>query len=181
MSDPSERQRPVWRWLAIAVIALVVLIGAAWATLAVVFPPDRVRARVGRELSSALKRDVRFESAAVKLWPPVRVSVRAPALAEVGGFERGTGLSLPELVLAPGVFALLARRWVLRRVVLDRPTLHLVLHPNGTTNLGAVEPGPAAAAPGELPLEIALSDFELRGGQVLVDDLKAPRRIAFGL
>ena len=39
------------------------------------------------QLAGALAREVRFDDAALGLWPPVRLTVVGPALAEPGGFD----------------------------------------------------------------------------------------------
>src|SRR6266571_3061820 len=81
---PRRRRWPLW-----LALALAGLIAAAWAVVAVLFPPARVRALVQSQLSRTLARDVRFDRAGVALWPPVRLWVRGLAVAETGGFARG--------------------------------------------------------------------------------------------
>jgi hypothetical protein len=167
-----------------ALVVLVVLAGAAWAALAVLFPPAKVRALVAAQLSSALAREVRFTDASLGLWPPVRLSVGQPALAEPGGFARGTAFRARALHLDLDILPLLTRRIVVRRLVLDRPVLHLVLLPDGTTNFDGMMKPPAGAAAGAAPaqpMSLAIRELRLVGGQVLVDDLKASRRTTFGI
>ncbi len=163
-----------------ALVTLVVLAGAAWAALAVLFPPAKVRALVVAQLSSALAREVRLADASLGLWPPVRLSVRQPALAEPGGFARGTALQARALHLDLDLLPLLSRRIVVRRLVLDQPALHLVLLPDGTTNFdGMMKPAadPAAAQ----PMSLAIRELRVVAGRALVDDLKAARRATFGI
>src|SRR5215831_18650489 len=79
--------RPV-RFLLIVAGALVALMLVGWATLAILFPPTKVRAIAQKQLSSALTREVRFDGASVSIFPPVRLNVNGLALAEPGGFGK---------------------------------------------------------------------------------------------
>ena len=169
--------------LAWAAGGLVVLVVAAWAALTVMFPPDKVRALVSEQLSAALAREVRFTHAALGLWPPVRLSVREPALAEPGGFAHGAALQARALHLDLDILPLLGRHLVVRRLVLDRPQIHLVLLEDGTTNLeGMMKPKPSGAARASGgAMSLAIRDLRVEGARVLVDDLKAARRVAFGV
>ena len=98
-------------WVIGALLALVLL---CWGALAVFFPPARVRALVSAQLSTALARDVRFADASLGLLPPVRLTVRRPALAEPGGFASGSAFQARSLHLDLDVLALFSRRIVVR-------------------------------------------------------------------
>lgn len=152
-------------------VALVLLAGAAWGALALLFPPAKVRALVTAQLSSALTRDVRFTDASIGLWPPVRLSVRQPALAEPGGFARGTAFQARSLDLDLEILPLLSRRIVVRRLALDRPAVHLVLLPDGTTNFdGMMKPAPSGAP--AKPMDLRVRELRVVAARLLVDDLK---------
>lgn len=169
------------RALAIVVAAVIVLCGIAWAALAALFPPARVREMVRAQIASRLQRDVRFDDASLGLFPPVRLTVRGPALAEPGGFDHGAAFRARAVGLDLDVLALLRREVVVRRLVLDQPVVHLVLGADGSTNFdGLAGPGPGAGKPSQ-PMDFAVRAFDVRGGQLLVDDLAAKRRIALGL
>src|SRR5262245_29410246 len=77
---------PLWVWIAAAPIAVFLL---AWLALAVLLPPERATRLVREQLSKSLARDVRFEKVTVSLFPPVRLAVKRPELAEPGGFAHG--------------------------------------------------------------------------------------------
>src|SRR5262245_55011444 len=83
-SPPGARRVLVW-----TLAALVAIVVAATAAVRVLLPPERVRAMVHDQLAGMLTRDVRYGDASVSLWPPIRLTVSQPALAEAGGFERG--------------------------------------------------------------------------------------------
>ncbi len=171
------------RRLLVGLLVLLALIGVAYGALVIAFPPARVRALAQAQLQAALAREVRFADAAIGLWPPVRLTVRGPAIAEPGGFSRGTALQARALDLDLDPFALLARRLVLRRLVLDHPAVHVVLHADGTTNFDglAAVPGNAPAGKAPPPMDLAVRELRIDGADVLVDDLRAARRTAFRL
>jgi len=167
------------RWLLVAG-ALVVLVAIAWAVVSVAFPPAKVRELIVTRLSASLDREVRIEDASFSLWPPVRFVMKRPALAEPGGFARGEALSAEALDLDVDPFALLAHRLVIRRLALDRPSVHLVLHPDGTTNFDRLtRPSPGAKPSATTAMDLAVSELSLRGARFVVDDLRSGRRTAF--
>lgn len=168
-------RRPLW----VALAAAVLLVAAAWVALLVAFPPERQRAILREQLSRSLRREARFEDVSVSLWPPVRLGATQLELAEPGGFAEGVALNVPSLHLDLDAWQLLRRRLVVRRLALVQPVLHLVLRGDGGTNFDSLAAtGPAR---GGAPMDLEMSNLLVRGGEVLVDDLHAGRRIFFGL
>ncbi|MGH7732078.1 MAG: AsmA-like C-terminal region-containing protein [Candidatus Eiseniibacteriota bacterium] len=166
-------------WVVAALVALVLV---TWGALALFLPPAKVRELVSARAASVLARDVRFADVTLGLWPPVRLTVRRPALAEPGGFAHGAALQARSVHLDLDLLALLSRRIVVRRLVIDRPALHLALRPDGTSNLDGILKPPGDRKPagaGEMSLEIR--ELRIQDGRVLVDDLKTARRTAFDL
>ena len=162
-------------------LALAALFGIAWAALTILFPPARVKSLVESQLHRALARDVRFEGASLGLFPPVRLTVRHPEMSEPGGFARGVACSADAVDLDLDVSALLGRRIKVERLAIEKPALHLLLRTDGSTNLdslAAPQPAGAASSPA---MDLDVRTFAIRGGRVLVDDVPAGRRIAFGL
>ncbi len=157
---------------------LVALVLAAWGAITVLLPPDRVRAIVQQQLARSISREVRFADAGVTILPPVRLTVRDVAVSEAGGFARGTMLQARSIHLDLDVPALLGRRIRVRRLILDEPGLHLVLRPDGTTNLdGMMKPEPKGAPRGQA-MDLTVNEFGVRRGRLIVDDLKVAARRA---
>src|SRR5436309_7446878 len=116
-SGPERpRGAAVRRGLVIALAIVAVLIACSWVALAVAFPPARLHAMVQDRIARTLKRETRFESVGLSLWPPVRLTVRGPALAEPGGFAAGAALRAQSIHLDLDIMGLLARRLVVRRL-----------------------------------------------------------------
>jgi hypothetical protein len=177
----SSSKSPLPRIALIIAGGLVALFALAWLALALLFPPAKVKLVVEDQLHRALARDVRFANASLGLFPPVRLTVSKPELAEPGGFERGAAFSADAVYLDLDVFALLSRRIRVQRLILERPALHLLLRADGTTNLDSLG-GPSKPAAEPSPaMDLDVRVFGIRDGRVLVDDLRAGRRTAFGL
>jgi hypothetical protein len=166
-------------WL---IVGAVALLGVAFGAVAILFPPARVRTIVQAQLAQALSREVRFADASVGLFPPIRLTVKAPELAEPGGFARGAAFRAEALHLDLDVFALLGRRIVVRRLIITRPTLHLVMRADGSTNLDDIGRAKAEAGPaGGAPMDLELKALDIQQGRALIDDMKGQKRTTFAL
>jgi len=184
MNARSAVSRAPLRLLGTVLAVVAVLAAAAWIALATLLPHDRVLALLRGQLAKSLRREARIADVSVRLWPPVRLAARGFELAEPGGFARGATVKVGSLDLDLDVLPLLARRLVVRSLTLEQPTLHLVLRADGTTNLDsllAAAPGAGSPADASPPMDLAVRSFVVRGGEVLVDDLNAKRRIFLGL
>src|SRR5512137_836287 len=135
MNARSSSPRSAVRLLGVALAVGVLLVAGAWVSLAVLLPHDRVLALVRGQLAQTLRRESRLADVSVRLWPPVRLAARGFELAEPGGFARGAAVKVGALDLDLDVLPLLSGRLVVRSLALERPSLHLVLRPDGTTNL----------------------------------------------
>lgn len=184
MNTRSPVARVVMRAFGVTLAAVAVLVAVAWVALAVLLPRDRMLTLVRGQLATALRRESRLADVSVRLWPPVRLAARGFELAEPGGFARGAAVKVGSLDLDLDVLPLLFGRLVVRSLTFERPALHLVLRADGTTNLdgllaAAPPSGPQPAA--GPPLDLAVRSFVVRGGELLVDDLGAKRRVFIGL
>lgn len=178
MNAPAKKS-PLGRPLILVPLVLVALVVVAWIALAILLPPAKVKSLVEAQLQAALRREARFDGASVGLFPPVRLSVRKLELAEPGGFANGAAFSAAAVNLDLDVFALLGRKVRVTRLAIEQPALHLVLRPDGSTNLDSLgaPPQPGVQAPPPA-MDLDVRTFAIRGGHVLVDDLKARRRTA---
>ena len=178
----SRRPNPARRLVIAILIAVAVLVGGAYAALVVLFPPERLRPLIQRQLAASLAREVRFGTVSIGLWPPVRVTAASVELAEPGGFEHGAMLRAGSLHVDLDVIALMSSRFVVKRLVVDRPALHVLLRADGTSNLDGVGRDPQAdPAAARTPMDLSVREFVIKDGRLLVDDLKAGRRVAANL
>lgn len=174
----SSRRVPVWVWLAATPVVLCAL---AFALLAVLLPPARATQLVREQLRQSLARDVRFEKVSVSLFPPVRLSVQKVELAEPGGFEQGAAFACAAVDLDLDVLALLSKKVKVRRLVIAKPAVHVLLRADGTTNFDGIGAAPKPGAPAAPALDLDVREFRITQGQLLLDDMAAARRVAFGL
>jgi AsmA protein len=176
-----SRPPTIARLLLTIAIVIVALIGLAWGALTIFLPPAKVRELVQRQLARSLSREVRFDGASVGIFPPVRLTVQSPALAEPGGFARGVAFQAKSIHLDLDVLQLIGGKVVVKRLLLDEPRLHLVLREDGTTNLdGLAKPAEPGKAPAN-PMDLSVDEFRVEKGQLLVDDLKSGKRTALGV
>src|SRR5215831_11469068 len=184
-ASPAAPRRRWLRPLGITLGALAVLFAIAVVAFVVAFPPARVRALVEAQLQHSLQREARFAGAGISVWPPVGLRVSGLEIAEPGGFAAGTALSASSLRLDLDLLGLLlTRRLVVARLEIVGPLVHLVLRPDGSSNLdglAAAPPVPAAGAHPAAPFDLLVRDLEVRDGRFQIDDQRARRRIAFGL
>jgi hypothetical protein len=184
MDTRSVVSRAPLRVFGITLAVVAVLVAAAWIALAVLLPHDRALTLVRGQLAKSLRREARIADVSVRLWPPVRLAARGFELAEPGGFARGAAVKVGSLELDLDVLPLLFGRLVVRNLTLDQPILHVVLRADGTTNLDDLfVTAPRSAAPGAASpaMDLAVRSFAIRGGELLVDDVSAKRRIFLGL
>ena len=182
MNARSASPRAAIRPLGIALAVVAVLLAAAWISLSVLLPHDRVLALVRGQLAGSLRRETRLADVSVRLWPPVRLAARGFELAEPGGFRQGAAAKVGSLDLDLDVLPLLSRRLVVRSLTLERPTLHLLLREDGTTNFDSLFAAAPATGPGAgAAMDLAVRSFVVRGGELLVDDAGAKRRVFLGL
>ena len=169
-----------------ALVVLGVLIVAAWVALAVLFPAPRVKEMVRARLESAMNRDVHFDDASIGLFPPVRLTVKGLRVSEPEGLERGDALAVRAVHLDLDVLALLQRNVVVRKLILDQPSVRILIREDGTTNLDGfglppvegADPALQGGAAGEA-LGLAINRLELRSARFLVDDIPREQRSTF--
>lgn len=179
----AARKSGPLRLIAILLGVLVVLAGGLWAAILILLPSARVRTIVERQLTGSLSRPVQFESASVSLFPPVRLLAHGVRIAEPGGFADGVAFQVPELGFDLDAFALMRRELRVRRLVFDRPALHLVIFADGTTNFDRLmKPAPpGSAAQARQPMDLAIAAIEVNDARVILDRVASGTRTAFGL
>ena len=174
------RRPPVWAWL---IAAALVLAASAWVALAMLFPPATLRALIDDQLHHALRREVRYADVSLRLWPPVRMALTRPELAEPGGFVHGSAFRADAVDLDLDVFALFSHRIKVQQLLIEQPALHVLQRADGTTNLDDImAPQPPLAAKAAPPaLDLDIRRVRITGGRVLLDDARTNRRTAFAL
>ena len=167
----------------VAVASLLAAGLALLLILSVVIPADTVRDAVKAQihevtgLEPVLRGDV-----SVSLFPPVRLSVRRFELAEPGGFERGSALSVGSIDLDLDVFALFGRRVQLRLlplllgrieiadVTLVRPTITIAFASDGSSNwAGHIETLAQALTPSPDRIK-SFSEIRISDGTAIIRD-----------
>ena len=131
--------------------ASLALVGVAWGSHGDPLSAHS-RARWCRRSLRARWRDAAPPTRSIGIFPPVRLTVKAVELAEPEGFAAGSAFQARALLVDLDVFALLGRRLLVRRLILDQPMLHLLgASSDGTTNFDGIGRAGAPARPGRRP------------------------------
>lgn len=163
--------------LLVLALVVVAIVGGLWYLNSGSFN-ERVRERVVAELEKATGGQVELKGFRWKLssleFEFDEVTVR--------GLERPTEqpfVHLDKLYVQAKIISLFDRQIGLRRVVAERPAIHVVVYPDGTTN----QPAPATPRQSkELPVrqlfDLAIDRLELRNGELLWNDERLPLDLA---
>src|SRR5262249_44440731 len=97
-------------------------------------------------------------------------------------FGQGTMLRARAIDLDLDLFALMSNRFVVRRLVLQQPELHVLVRADGTTNLDGIGRPPGAQPPqAPRPMDLSVRRLLVHRRRVLMDDVRAARRVTLGV
>lgn len=182
-------KRPVKIALGIgAVLALLVV--ALLGALAVLFPPARVKAIVLEKAGQALHREVKLETASLRIFPFLGVSLEGFEVANNpdSGFTKEPLLHLASLDVKLSTMSLFRMAPVVNGIVLREPAILVEILPDGRTSLdglgGAKDttaPPPAdSVKPLELPFPLSVERIAIENGSVRWIDRKDGREVVLG-
>ncbi|MHB8302387.1 MAG: translocation/assembly module TamB domain-containing protein [Acidobacteriaceae bacterium] len=171
-----------WRQVGYAVLAIVLLCVAIFAGLLWYGSTPQFAARVHATLVGRLERATggRVEMGAFR-WSVRHLAIDVDNLT-IHGKEAADQLPyfhVDHLALRASVLSFVTPKIALTSVNAVRPTLHLVLYPDGTTN----QPQPRVASKQALPqtlLTLAIGQTRVKNGLVLLNDRAVPWEMAAG-
>lgn len=176
----------------IVVIAGIVLMGGAIATIVIMFPPAKIAAVVVPEAEKALGRSVKLRKAALSFYPYFGVRLQGLEIANTAreGFSTEPFVKLDEFVLKIKLMPLFKKQLAINTIILKRPWILVETDAAGQWNYGdlailakdtsaAPEAKPAAGAAG-LPIPLTLDKFAIEQGHVLYNDRKGKMKVDLG-
>jgi translocation and assembly module TamB len=177
MSEEAEARPGRRRWWKIPLLVLVslapVLAGLRWYTTT-----DSFQAMIRRRLVAELERVTggRVELESIHTMPfELRVDVRG---LTIHGRESANDIPyahVDRLAVQLKIISLLGAEFGFRSVVLDRPVLHIIFHPDGTTNQPTPRiRGAGASHPLEQLFALSITRLQVRGGTLLWGDQTVP-------
>lgn len=140
--DRPGRKR--WPWIALGVVALLLLGG--YAALVALFPPSKLRALVVPRLQAAVGRDVKLSSVHLKLFPRVAIRLDDLSIANAPGFGAEPAIQLKALDLEPRLLPLLRGEVELRSLRLIQPVIRYAVDSAGHSNFEGLGPSGSAVA-----------------------------------
>ncbi len=176
MSAQSSRLRRLWPVILIAAIVAVGM-AAAWYLNSRSFR-EYVRARLLDRLEQVTGGRVELGTLH---WDLAHLSLAAGNLT-VHGLERPDEIPYAHadrIALTLKILSVPGRKIGLRYLQVDRPVIHLVVNPDGTTNQPTPKAAQAQAGGGVHPLFALEADrVEVRDGELLINDQRVPLDIS---
>jgi len=182
-------KRPVKIALVVAAV-LGLLFAAVLGALAFLFPPARVKAIVLEKAGQALHRDVKLESASLRVFPFLGVSLQGFEVANNpdSGFAKEPLLHLTSLDVKLSTMSLFRMAPVVNGIVLQEPKIRVEVLADGRTSLdGLGGPKDTSAAPKpdsvkaiELPFPLSVERIAIENGSVSWIDRKEGREVVLG-
>jgi len=169
---------------------LVVLWGALAVTVWVAFPPAKVKALVLDEAGTVLHRKVGLESARVRVFPFLGVSLTGLSVGNNpdSGFSAEPLASLKSLDVRLSLASLLHLSPVVDAIVLEKPSIRLEVLADGRTGLDGIG-GPKdtthqaksdSVKPLTLPFPLSVKSISIVDGSIAYLDHKADREVVLG-
>jgi translocation and assembly module TamB len=156
----------------IVAATLAVLALAAWYLTSARFQ-ERVRRRVVAELEQMTGGRVELESFHCKP-AMLQLDLRGLTIHGLEASDQAPYLHADRLLIRLKILSLLQRQIGLRELTLERPVVHIIVYPDGTTN----QPAPGTKATGEalagVLFELAIGRMQVDRGELLWND----RRVA---
>lgn len=183
-------KRPVKIALVVAA-AFGLLFAAVLGALAFLFPPARVKAIVLEKAGQALHRDVKLESASLRIFPFLGVSLEGFEVANHpdSGFAKEPMLHLASLDVKLSTMSLFRMAPVVNGIVLKEPRIRVEILADGRTSLDGLGGPPDTAAPVvkpdsvkplELPFPLSVERIAIENGSVAWIDRKEGREVVLG-
>src|SRR5215471_1933963 len=162
---------PWWFWVVMAGLFAILVVAIAWFLTSPAFQ-EIVRYRVVAELEKATGGSVELQSLT---WNVSKLEIEAKGLT-IHGLEPVTELPLAHadrLYMRLHIISLVKADIDLRQLTLERPVIHVIMKPDGSTNV----PEPKVKSTGD-PLQqlfdLAIGKTELQNGMLLLNDQKLP-------
>lgn len=174
-ADPKPvRRRRWWKYLlALCLLALLAAGGAAWYMTTDSFQAY-VRARIVAEIEKAT--GGRVELGTYHTIPfRLQAEVRGFTLHGTEGQNEVPLAHIDRVVARIRIISLLETQFGFKSIVIEHPVIHLIVHPDGTTNV----PSPqvkreSTRNPVEQLFSLSIRRLEVRQGELLWNDQRAP-------
>ena len=179
----------IWKLSLIGGGVLLFLWIAAMALLWILFPAEKVKGIVLEQASKTLHRDVKLESAGLKLFPFLGVSLRGLEVANNpdSGFSKDPMLSLGALDVKLSLASVFKFSPVVNAISLESPKIRIEILADGRSSLDGLggpkdtaTPKPDSVKALELPFPLSVKMFSISNGSVAWLDRKSGQEITLG-
>lgn len=179
----------IWKLSLVGGGILLVLWIAAMSVLWFLFPADKVKGIVLEQAGKTLHREVKLESAGLKLFPFLGVSLKGLEVANNpdSGFSKEPLLSLGALDVKLSLASLFRFSPVVSAIALERPRIRVEILADGRSGLDGLGGPKDTTAPKtdsvkalELPFPLSVQRFSIADGAVAWLDRKSGQEITLG-
>lgn len=147
--------KAVWRWVIIITGGIVALTLMGAATLVYLVSRIDLKPEIERVVENATGRDLAIAGpVGVSFWPVLGVRAEGASLANVDGGRAPAFITMDELDIGVEIRPLFERRVVVRRLVMQRPSIALEVDSEGAPNwilTPASAPTPPSTGPSQPP------------------------------
>lgn len=182
-------KRPVKILLGVAAGAAAV-VALSFAVLWIVFPPAKVKDLVLEKAGAALHREVKLESAGLRIFPFVGVSLKGFEVANNpdSGFSKDPLVSLGALEVRLSLLSVIKFQPVVKSIVLSEPRIRVEILPDGRTSLDGLggpkdtttQPASDSVKPLTLPFPLTVERIAIEDGSVAWLDRASGQEITLG-
>ncbi len=154
--------KKLFKFLFVAFVIFIVLIGLAVTAIYVFFPPSKIIALAEQKVEEATKRDVTIGSAGVKIMGGFGFKLNDFTLASPAGFEQKEMLKLKQLAISAELMPLLHKEVVIKSITLIDLEAHLVVKADSSNNFTFGDAAPVTEPKKKEPLRLPVTvDFPL--------------------
>jgi uncharacterized protein involved in outer membrane biogenesis len=173
-------------------LGIIVLLGIGVGTVALLFPPQKIKAMVLPQVSKALGRNVEVDGAGISIYPVIGVSLTGLKIDNTSreGFSDTAFVKVDKFLIQISFLSLLKGKPEISRVILKRPFILVETDRTGSFNYSdlAVLKSDSTVKKEEkksggmpiLPVPVSLKSFVIEHGAVQYVDRKGKQELLVG-
>lgn len=178
-----------WKIVGIVLITMVILAVAGFATLWMMFPPQKIKDMVIPQVEKALGRKVQIQKAGLSIYPSIGVSLSGVEISNTNrsGYSQDPFIRLGRFNISVDVLSILRRRPEIGKILISKPQVLLEIDTSGSFNYSdlamlekdssAVEKNKHGAIP-MLPVPLTLKSLIIENGVIQYTDRKSGQQFA---
>jgi uncharacterized protein involved in outer membrane biogenesis len=173
-------------------LGIIILVGIGVGTVALMFPPQKIKAMVLPQVTKALGRNVEVDGAGISIYPVIGVSLSGLKIDNTSreGFSDTAFVKVDKFLIQISFFSLLKGKPEISRVILKKPFILVETDKSGSFNYSdlAILKSDSTVKKEEtksggmpmLPVPVSLKSFVIEHGAVQYIDRKGKQELLIG-